>query len=150
MPPGEKKLRFAFLRKRHFRFANSVIARVTLDMAMGKEFDYLIPAELADAVEVGSRVKVPFASRQVLACVTAVLEASPHAHLARDPQGHRAPIPCLAKDFGPGALDERVLLLPAGNHASRPYCPRRCVKKKKAGANSSLCGRFRRRSPCPN
>ncbi len=50
-------------------------------MAMGKEFDYLIPAELADAVEVGSRVKVPFASRQVLACVTAVLEASPHAHL---------------------------------------------------------------------
>jgi primosomal protein N' (replication factor Y) len=58
-----------------------VIARVTLDIAMGKEFDYLVPSELADAVEVGSRVKVPFASRQVLACVTALLQTSPHAHL---------------------------------------------------------------------
>jgi primosomal protein N' (replication factor Y) len=58
-----------------------VIARVTLEMALGKEFDYLVPPDLEEAVEVGSRVKVPFASRQVLGCVTAVLEASPHAKL---------------------------------------------------------------------
>ena len=58
-----------------------MIARVTLEMALGKEFDYLVPAELAEAVEVGSRVKVPFASRQVLGCVTAVLESSPHGNL---------------------------------------------------------------------
>jgi primosomal protein N' (replication factor Y) len=58
-----------------------VIARVTLDIALGKEFDYLIPAELEDVVEVGTRVKVPFARRTVLGCVTALLESSPHANL---------------------------------------------------------------------
>jgi primosomal protein N' (replication factor Y) len=58
-----------------------MIARVTLDLALGKEFDYLIPAELAAQVEVGTRVKVPFAYRQVLGCVTALVEASPHANL---------------------------------------------------------------------
>jgi primosomal protein N' (replication factor Y) (superfamily II helicase) len=58
-----------------------VIARVTLEMALGKEFDYLIPPELEEAVEVGTRVKVPFASREVLGCVTAVLEESPHGKL---------------------------------------------------------------------
>jgi primosomal protein N' (replication factor Y) len=64
-----------------FRFAVGVIVRVTLDIALGKEFDYLIPAELKDVVEVGARVKVPFAQRQVLGCVTALLESSPHANL---------------------------------------------------------------------
>ena len=58
-----------------------MIARVTLDLALGKEFDYLIPAELAAQVEVGTRVKAPFAHRQVLGCVTALLETSPHPHL---------------------------------------------------------------------
>src|ERR1700689_4007550 len=50
-------------------------------MALGKEFDYLIPTELAGDVEVGTRVKVPFANRQVLGCVTALIETSPHAGL---------------------------------------------------------------------
>ena len=58
-----------------------MIARVTLDLALGKEFDYLIPADLAAQVEVGTRVKAPFAHRQVLGCVTALLESSPHANL---------------------------------------------------------------------
>ncbi len=58
-----------------------MIARVTLDLALGKEFDYLIPSELEDVVEVGARVKVPFAQRQVLGCVTALLENSPHPNL---------------------------------------------------------------------
>ncbi|HUD49254.1 MAG TPA: primosomal protein N' [Candidatus Baltobacteraceae bacterium] len=62
-------------------FAKPVIARVTLEMALGKEFDYLIPAELNGDVEVGTRVKVPFANRQVLGCVTALIETSPHAGL---------------------------------------------------------------------
>jgi primosomal protein N' (replication factor Y) (superfamily II helicase) len=56
-----------------------MIARVTLDLALGKEFDYLIPDEME--VEVGTRVKVPFAHRQVLGCVTELLETSPHANL---------------------------------------------------------------------
>ncbi len=64
-----------------FRFPLRVIARVTLELALGKEFDYLIPDALEDEVEVGTRVKVPFAHRQVLGCVTALLESSPHANL---------------------------------------------------------------------
>jgi primosomal protein N' (replication factor Y) (superfamily II helicase) len=50
------------------------IARVTLEIALNKEFDYQIPRELADRVEVGTRVRVPFGPRQVLGCVTALLE----------------------------------------------------------------------------
>jgi primosomal protein N' (replication factor Y) len=50
-------------------------------MALGKEFDYLVPGEMAGLVEVGTRVKVPFAHRQVLGCVTALPENSPHSNL---------------------------------------------------------------------
>lgn len=58
-----------------------MIARVTLEMALRKEFDYAIPAEFAGRIEVGTRVKVPFGHRQVLGVVTAVAEASPHTNL---------------------------------------------------------------------
>jgi primosomal protein N' (replication factor Y) len=49
-----------------------MIARVTLDFALRRDFDYSIPAELAGRVQVGSRVKVPFGARQVLGCVTEI------------------------------------------------------------------------------
>ncbi len=58
-----------------------MIARVTLDLALGKEFDYRIPGELASRIEVGARVKVPFGKRDVLGCVTALVESSPHPDL---------------------------------------------------------------------
>jgi primosomal protein N' (replication factor Y) len=58
-----------------------MIARVTLEIALRKEFDYLIPAELERQIEVGSRVKVPFGPRQVMGCVTALAESSPHTNL---------------------------------------------------------------------
>src|SRR5215472_8604404 len=58
-----------------------MIARVSLEIALRKEFDYLIPPELADQVDVGSRVQVPFGPRKVLGCVTAVAEESAHARL---------------------------------------------------------------------
>jgi len=58
-----------------------MIARVTLDLALGREFDYLVPGEMEGLVEIGSRVKVPFAHRQVLGCVTALPESSPHPNL---------------------------------------------------------------------
>src|SRR5262245_35965893 len=58
-----------------------MIARVTLDLTLRKEFDYLVPPDLLGAVEVGSRVKVPFNSRQVLGSVTALAEQSPHTNL---------------------------------------------------------------------
>jgi len=59
----------------------SMIARVTLEIALRKEFDYYIPPELADQVDVGSRVQVPFGSRKVLGCVTGLAEESAHATL---------------------------------------------------------------------
>jgi primosomal protein N' (replication factor Y) len=58
-----------------------MIARVTLEIALRKEFDYLIPVELEGRIEVGSRVKVPFGTRQVLGVVTALAEDSPQTNL---------------------------------------------------------------------
>jgi primosomal protein N' (replication factor Y) (superfamily II helicase) len=58
-----------------------MIARVTLEIALRREFDYLIPQELEGKVDVGSRVKVPFSHRQVLGVVTALAKDSPHTNL---------------------------------------------------------------------
>src|SRR3954470_24927321 len=58
-----------------------MIARVTLEMALRKEFDYVIPPGLAHQVDVGSRVQVPFGPRKVMGCVTALAEQSAHAKL---------------------------------------------------------------------
>ena len=58
-----------------------MVARVTLEIALRKEFDYSVPPELAAQVQVGSRVKVPFGPRQVMGCVTAMLDASTHTNL---------------------------------------------------------------------
>ena len=51
-----------------------MIARVTLEIALRREFDYLVPPDLAGRIEVGSRVKVPFGPRQVLGVVTSLVE----------------------------------------------------------------------------
>jgi len=58
-----------------------MIARVTLEIALRKEFDYLIPTDMISQIEVGSRVKVPFGPRQVMGCVTALPEESTHTNL---------------------------------------------------------------------
>ena len=58
-----------------------MIARVSLEIALRKEFDYLIPAELAGQIDVGSRVQVPFGARKILGCVTALAEESGHLNL---------------------------------------------------------------------
>jgi primosomal protein N' (replication factor Y) len=58
-----------------------MIARVSLEIALRKEFDYLIPAELTGQVDVGSRVQVPFGARKSLGVVTAVAEESAHSKL---------------------------------------------------------------------
>src|SRR5256885_3866506 len=58
-----------------------MIARVTLEIALRKEFDYLTPPELRAQVEVGTRVKVPFGPRQVMGCVTALVEESRRTNL---------------------------------------------------------------------
>ena len=58
-----------------------MIARVSLEIALRKEFDYLIPPGLVGQVEVGSRVQVPFGPRKILGCVTALAEESAHVNL---------------------------------------------------------------------
>jgi primosomal protein N' (replication factor Y) (superfamily II helicase) len=58
-----------------------MIARVTLELALRKEFDYVIPPELADQIDIGSRVQVPFGPRKVLGCVTGLAEESAYAAL---------------------------------------------------------------------
>jgi primosomal protein N' (replication factor Y) len=58
-----------------------MIARVSLEIALRKEFDYSIPSELAGQIEVGSRVQVPFGARKILGTVTALAEESAHTKL---------------------------------------------------------------------
>jgi primosomal protein N' (replication factor Y) len=58
-----------------------MIARISLEIALRKEFDYLIPPELADQIEVGSRVQVPFGARKIFGTVTALAEESAHTKL---------------------------------------------------------------------
>src|SRR5664279_597031 len=58
-----------------------MIARVSLEIALRKEFDYSIPAALAGQVDVGSRVQVPFGPRKILGVVTAVAEESGQVNL---------------------------------------------------------------------
>ncbi|HTB86129.1 MAG TPA: hypothetical protein VK742_20955, partial [Candidatus Sulfotelmatobacter sp.] len=58
-----------------------MIARVSLEIALRKEFDYAIPPQLAGKIDVGSRVQVPFGPRKVLGVVTAVAEESAQTNL---------------------------------------------------------------------
>src|SRR5271157_5551968 len=58
-----------------------MIARVSLEIALRKEFDYLIPPGLTGQIDVGSRVQVPFGPRKILGCVTALAEESGHTNL---------------------------------------------------------------------
>jgi len=58
-----------------------MIARVSLEIALRREFDYLIPPGLAGQIDVGSRVQVPFGPRKIFGCVTAIAEESAHARL---------------------------------------------------------------------
>ena len=58
-----------------------MIARVSLEIALRKEFDYSIPPELAGQIDVGSRVQVPFGARKIFGTVTALAEESAHTTL---------------------------------------------------------------------
>jgi primosomal protein N' (replication factor Y) len=58
-----------------------MIARVSLEIALRKEFDYLIPPALAGQIEIGARVQAPFGARKVFGTVTALAEESAYAKL---------------------------------------------------------------------
>ena len=73
---------FPVVSARQFVFRlGQMIARVTLEIALRKEFDYLIPPGLEGQVDVGTRVQVPFGPRKVLGVVTALAEESAYAKL---------------------------------------------------------------------
>ena len=59
----------------------AAIAKVVVDIALDREFDYRIPSNLAAVVQVGSRVHVPFGSRTTQGYVVGLAESSPHAQL---------------------------------------------------------------------
>ena len=50
--------------------------RVVVDRAIHRELDYLVPETLAERVNIGSRLRVPFRDKSALATVLAVLDRS--------------------------------------------------------------------------
>src|SRR5947209_7045744 len=54
-----------------------VIAKVVVDLALDREFDYRIPPHLAAAVHIGSRVTVPFGRRNAQGYVVGIADSSP-------------------------------------------------------------------------
>jgi len=77
----QRNLRVGILHFAFLIFHSPMIARVSLEIALRKEFDYSIPDELAGQIDVGSRVQVPFGARKILGVVTAVAEESAHTNL---------------------------------------------------------------------
>ncbi len=59
----------------------SRIAKVAVDLSLDREFDYLIPEDLQSAVEIGSRVEVPFGRRHVNGFVVGLADQSALAEL---------------------------------------------------------------------
>src|SRR5438094_10307007 len=57
------------------------IAKVVVDLALDREFDYRIPPHLAATVHIGSRVTVPFGRRNAQGYVVGVADSSPYPKL---------------------------------------------------------------------
>jgi len=57
------------------------IAKVVVDLALDREFDYRIPAGLSGQVHVGSRVAVPFGARNAQGYVVGLAETSSYGKL---------------------------------------------------------------------
>ena len=98
-----------------------VVARVTLDVAVRREFDYLVPTELESSVHEGTRVKVPFGPREVMGVVTKVLDESPHGNLRE-----------IIKTIGAQALVGRLL-------KGQPIYVGRLTAAARTGASRAAC-----------
>jgi len=116
-----------------------MIARVTLELSLRKEFDYFIPTELAAQIDVGSRVQVPFGARKVLGCVTALAEESKQNETQTDSKSAWCANPDYSGYLEIGALDRPVLLLLAGSSSQKACCLNRCGTNKPAGVRIFLC-----------
>ena len=71
-------------------------ARVIIDRSIHRELDYLVPETLADRIDVGSRVRVPFREKSALATVIAMLDES-HAEGIRPIEAVLGDKPVLSK-----------------------------------------------------
>jgi primosomal protein N' (replication factor Y) len=60
---------------------NLPIAKVVVDLALDREFDYRIPAHLAELVQIGSRVAVPFGPRTAQGYVVGLSDSSAYPKL---------------------------------------------------------------------
>ncbi|MDI6774371.1 MAG: primosomal protein N' [Verrucomicrobiota bacterium] len=60
---------------------SSAIARIVVDVALDREFDYRIPGALVESVRVGSRVLVPFGWRRTTGYVVGLADRSERADL---------------------------------------------------------------------
>lgn len=60
---------------------SSCVAKVVVDIALDREFDYRIPTALSGMVHIGSRVVVPFGRRAAQGYVVGLAEHSSHDHL---------------------------------------------------------------------
>ena len=81
--------------------AAELYARVILDMvsnAVDRPFQYTVPSHLIGKIEVGSRVLVPFRSRQMVAYVVA-LDTEPLINNTRDIIDIQDPFPVLQPEF---------------------------------------------------
>ena len=81
--------------------AAKLYVRVILDMvsnAVDRPFQYAVPSHLAGKIEVGSRVLVPFRSRQMVAYVVA-LDREPLINNTRDIIDIQDPFPVLQPEF---------------------------------------------------
>lgn len=91
------------------------VAKVIVDLALDKEFDYEIPEELAERVKVGTMVSVPFGKSRREGYVLSLAETSSFAGTVKPILGHlRRPRPCAGTPGGARPLDGRLLLLHAG------------------------------------
>jgi primosomal protein N' (replication factor Y) (superfamily II helicase) len=57
------------------------IAKIVVDLALDREFDYRIPPQLAESVHIGSRVVVPFGKRTAQGYVVGLAESSTYPNL---------------------------------------------------------------------
>ena len=57
------------------------IAKIVVDLALDREFDYRIPPRLAGAVQIGSRVAVPFGKTTAQGYVVGLADNSQYPHL---------------------------------------------------------------------
>ena len=57
------------------------VAKVVVEVALDREFDYRIPPELASGVAIGTRVAVPFGRSTRTGYVVGLAETSPHRNL---------------------------------------------------------------------